>query len=110
MVAAPPSNGAIDDPIIRQGLTRVLHEDPDPAHQRPAFAHPDARRQAKDMGVIALGATNKMFWSEMHKDAMELALDIYGAASMLVDTGPEERVRGRPCARKGRDDLPGPAR
>ena len=27
-------------------------------------------------GVAALGATNKMFWSEMHQQAMELALDI----------------------------------
>ncbi|MFM7044123.1 MAG: acyl-CoA dehydrogenase family protein, partial [Ilumatobacteraceae bacterium] len=41
----------------------------------------------RDMGVAALGATNKMFWSEMHKAAMELALDIYGAEAMLVDTG-----------------------
>lgn len=44
---------------------------------------------AKDLGVIALGASNKMFWSEMHKAAMELALDIFGAHSMLVDAGPE---------------------
>ncbi len=41
------------------------------------------------MGSIVLGATNKMFWTEMHKAAMELALDIYGAESMLIDTGPE---------------------
>jgi hypothetical protein len=41
------------------------------------------------MGTIALGATNKMFWSEMHKQAMELALDINGADSMLIDSGPE---------------------
>ncbi len=40
---------------------------------------------SKDLGVMALGATNKMFWSEMHKEAMELALDIFGAESMLVD-------------------------
>jgi alkylation response protein AidB-like acyl-CoA dehydrogenase len=44
----------------------------------------------KDMGVISLGATNKMFWSEMHQRAMELALDIHGAHSMLIDTGPSE--------------------
>ena len=43
----------------------------------------------KDMGTIALGVTNKMFWSEMHQAAMELALDIWGAESMLVDAGPE---------------------
>jgi alkylation response protein AidB-like acyl-CoA dehydrogenase len=30
-----------------------------------------------------------MFWSEMHQRAMELALDIYGADSMLIDSGPE---------------------
>jgi len=44
--------------------------------------------QKKDFGVIALGVANKMFWSEMHQRAMELALDIYGAHSMLIDTGP----------------------
>jgi alkylation response protein AidB-like acyl-CoA dehydrogenase len=43
---------------------------------------------AKDPGVIALGATNKMFWSEMHQHAMELAIDVFGADAMLIDTGP----------------------
>ena len=38
----------------------------------------------KDFGVMALGASNKMFWSEMHQRAMELGLDIYGAYSMLI--------------------------
>ena len=42
-----------------------------------------------DEGVKALGATNKMFWSEMHQQAMELALDLYGAGAMLVDSGPD---------------------
>ncbi len=42
----------------------------------------------KDPGVMALGATNKMFWSEMHQRAMELALDIFGPESMLIDAGP----------------------
>ena len=46
-------------------------------------------RGSKDMGTVALGATNKMFWSEMHQAAMELALDIWGAESMLIDAGPE---------------------
>ena len=30
-----------------------------------------------------------MFWSEMHQRAMELALDIFGPAAMLVDAGPD---------------------
>ncbi|MDF2731425.1 MAG: putative acyl-CoA dehydrogenase [Desertimonas sp.] len=42
-----------------------------------------------DEGVKALGATNKMFWSEMHQQAMELALDLHGAGAMLVDSGPD---------------------
>lgn len=50
--------------------------------------------QSKDLGVVALGATNKMFWSEMHKEAMELALDIFGAESMLVDAGSESSWPG----------------
>lgn len=42
----------------------------------------------KDVSMAALGATNKMFWSEMHQEAMQLALDVFGAESMLIDTGP----------------------
>ncbi|MEY3679576.1 MAG: acyl-CoA dehydrogenase family protein [Ilumatobacteraceae bacterium] len=49
---------------------------------------------SKDLGVAALGATNKMFWSEMHKEAMELALDIFGAESMLVNAGSESSWPG----------------
>src|SRR5262245_27075953 len=41
-----------------------------------------------DEGVVALGATNKLFWSEMHQRAMDLALDLDGAAAMLIDSGP----------------------
>jgi alkylation response protein AidB-like acyl-CoA dehydrogenase len=42
----------------------------------------------KDPAVAALGATNKMFWTEMHNEAMVLALDIFGPSAMLVDAGP----------------------
>ena len=41
-----------------------------------------------DRGIKALGATNKMFWSEMHQQAMELALDLHGAEALLIDCGP----------------------
>ncbi|MCU1502650.1 MAG: putative acyl-CoA dehydrogenase, partial [Ilumatobacteraceae bacterium] len=43
----------------------------------------------KDPSIAAMGAMNKMYWSEMHQAAMELAVDIYGASAMLIDTGPE---------------------
>jgi alkylation response protein AidB-like acyl-CoA dehydrogenase len=60
-----------------------------------------------DRATRAVGASNKLFWSEMHQRAMELALDIAGAAALLIDTGPEggswpgalraERRRGYPA-------------
>jgi alkylation response protein AidB-like acyl-CoA dehydrogenase len=62
----------------------------------------------KDPSMAALGATNKMFWTEMHKEAMELALDISGANAMLVDyamgdgnwpgTAREKRREGYPVS------------
>ena len=48
-----------------------------------------ALNDTKDPSVAALGATNKMFWSEMHQRAMELALDIHGPTSMLITAGPD---------------------
>ncbi len=81
------ANGAIDDPNVRQRLVRfyskiqILR-----VHGLRSLSATVSGR--KDPSVAALGAMNKMFWSEMHKEAMELALDIYGASSMLVDTGP----------------------
>ena len=45
-----------------------------------------ARRD--DPSIAALGALNKLVWSEMHQRAMELALDVHGAGAMLVDAGP----------------------
>ncbi|MEX2625314.1 MAG: acyl-CoA dehydrogenase family protein [Ilumatobacteraceae bacterium] len=88
LVESATANGRIADPHLRQrlmefytkiqilringlrGLTATLND-------------------SKDLGTIALGATNKMFWSEMHQAAMELALDVFGPDSMLIGTGPE---------------------
>ena len=97
------ANGKIDDPLIRQRLTEY--------YTRIQILKINGLRnltatlnKSKDMGVVALGATNKMFWSEMHQRAMELALDIYGPDSMLVDTGPERGSwpgTGRGARREG---------
>jgi hypothetical protein len=52
-----------------------------------------------------LGACNKMFWSETHRDTMELALDILGMeAQVLTGQVSEDGVRsGR---QRGRSDYP----
>jgi hypothetical protein len=87
MVGAAVENGAIEDSTVRQRLMRY--------HTKIQILRINGLRsltatlhQSKDLGVATLGATNKMFWSEMHREAMELALDIFGAGSMLVDAGP----------------------
>ena len=88
LVEAARANGAINDSLIRQRLMQYF-----PKIQIPRINGlrnlSSALSGSKDMGTIALGATNKMFWSEMHQRAMELALDIFGAEAMLVDSGPE---------------------
>jgi alkylation response protein AidB-like acyl-CoA dehydrogenase len=46
--------------------------------------------------VAALGATNKMFWSEYHRDVMELAMDVLGMDGQILTGNPdaEETVPG----------------
>ncbi len=50
----------------------------------------------KDLGVAALGATNKMFWSEYHQHVMNLAVDVLGPAGQVLTGDPdlEEAVPG----------------
>ena len=88
MVATATANGSITRADIRQRLVRY--------YTKIQILRINGLRsltatlnQTKDPGVAALGVTNKMFWSEMHQEAMELALDIFGADSLLATTGPE---------------------
>ena len=60
------------------------------------------RREGPGDRVI-LGATNKMFWSEMHKAAMELALDIFGAD---VDARRRRSRGGRVAGDRGPRQAP----
>ena len=102
MVQQAKENGAIDDPRIRQGLARY--------HTKIQILRINGLRslsatvnQRKDPAVAALGATNKMFWSEMHRDAMELALDIFGASAMLSTVQPDSASWPATARAKGRD-------
>ncbi|MDW3214213.1 MAG: acyl-CoA dehydrogenase family protein [Ilumatobacteraceae bacterium] len=88
MVEAATANGRIHDDDIRQRLAQY--------YTKIQILRINGLRNLtaavsgkKEMGTVVLGATNKMFWSEMHQRAMELALDIFGADSMLIDAGPE---------------------
>ena len=102
MVAEAKRNGSIEDPVIRQGLARYYTK-VQILRINGLRSLTQTLNKTKDMGVISLGLTNKMFWSEMHRDAMELALNIFGAASMLVTTGPESGNWPAAMRAKGRD-------
>jgi len=105
MVATAVANGKISESSIRQ---RLMH-----FYTRIQILRFNGLRGLgatlegkKDLGVMALGACNKMFWSEMHQRAMELALDIHGADSMLIDAGPAEGTWPGVIRDKRRDGYP----
>ncbi|HEY7930749.1 MAG TPA: acyl-CoA dehydrogenase family protein [Acidimicrobiales bacterium] len=52
-----------------------------------------------------LGACNKMFWSETHRDTMELALDVLGMEAQIL-TGKGVSEGGPLSNRRGRADYP----
>jgi alkylation response protein AidB-like acyl-CoA dehydrogenase len=87
LVAEATANRAIDDPMLRQRLAQYFTKIQIIRINglRTLTATYTGR---KDPSIAALGATNKMLWSEMHQEAMELALDIFGARAMLADVGP----------------------
>ena len=98
-------NGRIEDPLVRQRLaaawSKVQIMKVNGWRSLSEVLHP-----RKDLGVMALGATNKMFWSEYHRDVMELAMDILGMeGQVLTGASDDERIPGMQRPR-GRDDYP----
>ena len=105
MVADATANGAIHEAGIRQRLMEY--------YTKIQILRINGLRSlantlagVKDPSMAALGATNKMFWTEMHKAAMELALDIKGASSMLVDTNSAAGSWPGTSRDKARDGYP----
>jgi alkylation response protein AidB-like acyl-CoA dehydrogenase len=88
MIAKAQANGKIDDPVIRQRLMQSWTKVQIMRFNglRSLSAELEGK---KDMGVISLGATNKMFWSEHHQRTMELAMDIWGMDGQIVGTDPD---------------------
>ncbi|HXY43195.1 MAG TPA: acyl-CoA dehydrogenase family protein [Acidimicrobiales bacterium] len=81
-------NGKSQDPLVRQGLAH--------AWSKVKIMQINGLRTLTsalkgDHSTIALGATNKMYWSEYHRDTMELAMDILGLeGQVLPATSPDE--------------------
>jgi alkylation response protein AidB-like acyl-CoA dehydrogenase len=101
MLAAARERGLDRDPLLRQRLA-AYYTKIQILRINGLRSLSAALEGKKDPAIAALGATNKMFWSEMHRDAMELALDLFGADAMLSTVGPSsgswpgnQRHRGR---------------
>jgi alkylation response protein AidB-like acyl-CoA dehydrogenase len=105
MVDMAKQNGAINSPHIRQGLMKYFSKIQVLRIQGLRSLSTNLMGK-KDFGLIAFGAANKMFCSEMHRDAMELALDIAGASSMLVDAGHSSNTWPGNQRLKRRDGYP----
>lgn len=87
MAEAAQETGAINDPVVRQRLMK-FYTKIQILRINGLRSLSNTLAKKKDPGLSGASVANKMFWSEMHRDAMELALDIFGAHSMLADVGP----------------------
>ncbi|HVX21453.1 MAG TPA: acyl-CoA dehydrogenase family protein [Acidimicrobiales bacterium] len=104
------------DAVVREAKARGRDKDP-LVRQRLARAWSDIKimeingyRTLTDAlngthHTAALGACNKMFWSETHQRTMELAMDIRGMDGQVL-AGDDEGVEVLPGMRRGRSDYP----
>ncbi len=105
IVGHAQGNGAIDDPVVRQGLIK--------AWSKVQIMRINGYRtlsatlaDKKDLGVAALGATNKMFWSEYHRDTMELAMDVLGMGGQILTGSSGDEPEPGMARRRGKDSYP----
>jgi alkylation response protein AidB-like acyl-CoA dehydrogenase len=99
-------NGRIADPVIRQRFVRQWSKI-QIMRINGYRSLTNTLHGLKDPGVAALGATNKMFWSETHRDTMELAIDVLGIdGTILTGKGDKEESVPGYGRRRGRADYP----
>ncbi len=101
-------NGDATDPLIRQRLaaawSKVKIMEINGYRSLSAVLH-----KTKDPGAAALGAANKMFWSEYHQDVMKLAMDIRGMEGQVLSGGSDEEFLPGYGRRRGRESYPADA-
>jgi alkylation response protein AidB-like acyl-CoA dehydrogenase len=97
------SNGRIADPLVRQRLaaswTKVK------LMEIGGYRHLTSRLR-RDNSTAALAATNKMFWSEYHQEAMDLAMDILGMDGQVLSGSDSDRLILGPGLRRGSPEYP----
>ena len=102
IVAEARARGKDKDPLVRQRLAR--------AWSNVKIMEINGYRSLTDAlsgtrHAAALGACNKMFWSETHQQTMELAMDILGLDGQVL-MGDGEGGEAMPGVRRGRDGYP----
>jgi alkylation response protein AidB-like acyl-CoA dehydrogenase len=103
IMAEARRRGRNEDPRVRQGLAR--------AWSKVKIMQINGYRSLTDAlhgthHAAALGATHKMFWSEYHRDTMNLAIDILGPeGQILTGTGTGDDIEG-PLSRRGAPGYP----
>jgi hypothetical protein len=102
IVKAARRRGKNKDPEIRQRLAR--------AWSNVKIMEINGYRSLTDAlngthHTAALGACNKMFWSETHQQTTDLSIDILGMDGQILQGDPEG-VEILPGARRGRSDYP----
>ncbi len=106
VVAEARTRGKDRDPIVRQRLAA--------AWSAVKIMQINGYRTLTDAlngthHAAALGACNKMFWSETHRRTMELAMDVLGMDAQVLRGDPASGatlIGGRSSARRGRPDYP----
>jgi alkylation response protein AidB-like acyl-CoA dehydrogenase len=100
-------NGAIEEPWIRQAVAKQWSKI-QIMRINGYRTLTNTVKGLKDPGVAALGATNKMFWSEAHRDTMNLAVDLLGPYGQILTgkTSEEEEFVPGYGRRRGRPDYP----
>ncbi len=105
IIEAARSNRKASDPLVRQRLAR--------AWSKVKIMQINGYRSLtsvlkEDISSATLGATNKMFWSEYHRETMELAMDILGLDAQVLTgkrSGQDAFVPGV-GRRSGRESYP----
>ena len=105
IVSEARERGKLDDARVRQGLAKAWSKvkimEINGYRSLTSVLH-----SRKDPGVAALGASNKIFWSEYHREVMELAIDVLGMdGQVLTGTVGEAFVPGQGI-RRGRPGYP----
>jgi len=102
IMALARSRGRLGDPVVRQGLARAWSK----VKIMEINGYRSLTAVLHGQGDAALGATNKIFWSEYHRDVMSLAMDIGGLPGTVLDGTAEETFVPGQGLRRGRRGYP----